>query len=857
MKRTLRTNTLLAFLVLALPMLAAPGKKDKKGPEEKKKTEGIKDLGEVTKKCTAHDGLFTLYQDTTNGELYILVKKSQLDQDFLHFSQVADGVVDAGAFRGGYGDSRIFRFQRYFDRLEVRLRNTRYQFDPENPLSRASGANINEPVVVAEKIAAANKAQDSLLVRAESLFMDEGFEQLKWPAPKGAEDWWFDLGKLDKERSKVLGIRNYPMNTDVVSEYVWTNSYPKNRGSEAVTDPRSVAIRMHHSLIQLPDDGFTPRQDDPRVGYFMTQKEDMTTTETIPWRDVIHRWDLRKKDPSAAISEPVEPIVWWIENTTPVELRPTIREGAEAWNIAFEQAGFRNAIVVKEQPDTATWDAGDIRYNVLRWTSSPDPPFGGYGPSFVDPRTGEILGADVMLEYIFITNRMREMELFQTAGLGHLAMDEAELERSREQCLFASDLQLQLLYGREVLQALSLGEAQEERFMQEALRDLVLHEVGHTLGLNHNMKASSIHTPDELRDRALTERTGLTGSVMDYSPANLPWEEGDEVQYFHSTPGPYDVWAIRYGYTEVAGGGEAEAVMLEAILDESTRPEHRFGNDADDMRSPGRGIDPRVNIFDMSADPVEHGLRTIATCEKALGTVKERYGTGDRSYQELLRSYLVLTGRMIGACNVMTRQIGGIYEDRSFADQDSEVPPFVPVPKETQEKAMKALAEHAFAPDAFRVGTSLYPYLQRQRRGYDHWAYNDDPYLHDRVIGAQRMMLVHLLHPNTLRRLVDAAEYGNTYTLAEMMTDLTDAIFAADRAGSVNTYRQNLQQAYVDMLADVASGKRGHREHAQSMAVYELDRVRKGLNLSAGDTGTKAHRTALKLKIDRALSTEG
>ena len=129
----------------------------------------------------------------------------------------------------------------------------------------------------------------------------------------------------------------------------------------------------------------------------------------------------------------MEPIVWWIENTTPRELRQTIREGAEAWNIAFEQAGFRNAVVVKEQPDTASWDAGDIRYNVLRWTSSPDPPFGGYGPSFVDPRTGQIPGADVMLEYIFITNRLREMELFQTAALGYLAMDEAELERSRDE----------------------------------------------------------------------------------------------------------------------------------------------------------------------------------------------------------------------------------------------------------------------------------------------------------------------------------------------------------------------------------------------------------------------------------------
>jgi hypothetical protein len=156
-----------------------------------------------------------------------------------------------------------------------------------------------------------------------------------------------------------------------------------------------------------------PRRDDQRIGYFAQQVNDMTATEAVAYKDVINRWRLEKKDPNAAMSEPVKPIVWWIEKTTPLEFRSVIKEAGLKWNLAFEKAGFINAVEIYEQHDTATWDAGDIAYNVLRWTSSPQPPFGGYGPSFVDPRTGEILGADIMLEYIFVTNRINQERLYE------------------------------------------------------------------------------------------------------------------------------------------------------------------------------------------------------------------------------------------------------------------------------------------------------------------------------------------------------------------------------------------------------------------------------------------------------------
>jgi len=851
-----RTLLLAALALATLPALAVPATKgkDKKKEPEPKKEAGLKSIKEVTKKCHRHEGLFTLYQDTASGALYLEVTQGQTGRDYLYFSQVADGVVDAGYFRGSYLGSRIFRIERHFDRVELRLRNPHFHFDPSSPLSRASRANINEPVLVSEKIEAANKRQDTVLIKADAIFAAEGLRQLKFPAPPGAPPGSrFDLGNLDKDRSKVVAVRNYPKNSDVTSEVVFANPYPHNGGSEAVSDARSVSVRLHHSLIELPGNDFRPRYDDPRVGYFNTRVTDMTSAEAIPWRDPIHRWHLKKKDPAAAISEPVEPIVWWIENTTPHELRPAIREGALAWNEAFEQAGFRDAIVVKEQPDTATWDAGDIRYNVLRWTSSPEPPFGGYGPSFTDPRTGQILGADVMLEWVFVTNRLREMDLFQTAGMGLMAMDEEAHAMHNDRCMAAHETHLNVLYGLEVLETLDLGEAQRKRFMHEVVKWLVLHEIGHTLGLNHNMKSSVIRTPDELRDLALTRRGGIIGSVMDYPATNLPWLPGDEVRYFQDTPGPYDVWAIRFGYTEVAGGEAVEELRIKAILAESTDPLHTFGNDADDMRSPGNGIDPRVMIGDLSSDPVEHGLRTIATAERTLKGAMDRYGKGDRSHQELMQAYMVLTGRMMNACNTMTRQVGGIHVDRSFASQRGDNKPYVPVPRATQKRAMDILAKHAFAPDAFTAGGELLAYLQPQRRGFQHYGSNEDPKLHDRVVFAQRAMLSHLLHANTLRRLVDSELYGNTYKLADMMTDLTNACFEADRAGSVNTFRQNLQHAYVDKLTEVKNGG-SYREHARSMALYELDRVRKGLSATAGDKATQAHRAALRHKIDKALS---
>ena len=207
-----------------------------------------------------------------------------------------------------------------------------------------------------------------------------------------------------------MQLLNYPENTDFEINYVFSN--PSNKPIEN-QDSRNNSISIRYSFIDYPDNNFETRIEDQRIGFFSERKTNLSSTDITPYEDLINKWHLEKKDPNKKKSVPIKPITFWIENTTPHELRPIIKNAVLAWNIAFEEAGFINAIEVKIQPDDADWSAGDIRYNVLRWTSSPNPPFGGYGPSFTNPRTGEILGADIMLEWIYLTNRVRYSEIFE------------------------------------------------------------------------------------------------------------------------------------------------------------------------------------------------------------------------------------------------------------------------------------------------------------------------------------------------------------------------------------------------------------------------------------------------------------
>ena len=810
-------------------------KKKKVESKEIVKTDEIK---KKTKDCELFEGLFNIYQNKKNGKSFIEIDTSHLNQEFIYFSYFENGVTDAFSVKGRYRGSKILKISKFYNKIDITVHNTKYYFDDENPLSKGSNSNINTPLIISEEIIAKSDDKTRFLINADNIFLNESLQQIR-SSYSGAYRG-FRLGNLSKSKTRYKKIRNYPENTDVVVNYFYESKYPSRRGSEAITDSRSVSIMLQHSLIRMPDAGYRTREDDSRIGYFTTQSNDMTTLDKVNYRDFINRWRLEKKDPSKEISEPIKPIIYWVENTTPYEFRELIKEGVETWNIAFEKAGFKNAIQVKIQPDTADWEAGDIRYNVLRWTSSPNPPWGGYGPSFVNPRTGEILGADIMLEWSYITNRIVTDELFNERESYTIDF----LDHDPFYCDAAYYQQIEKSLGINYIKNMNLSEELEDELVKQSLIRLVIHEVGHTLGLSHNFKGSLLLTNDELNNKEIVNTKGISSSIMEYPAINITKDPKNQGLFFDIKPGPYDIWAIEYGYSDYEDT-ESEINGLSSILARSTEKELAFANDAMDMRSPGKGSDPDAMIFDLSSTQLEHSLDKIEMIYKILDGLKDKYTGENDTYEELYRSYRTLVYSYYQALNVVSRQIGGVKVDLAHTDQNTEVKPFVSVDKETQKKALKIISEYGFS-NKMLLQPDLFPYLQKQRRGFN---VSTDPAIHQRILTYQNRLLDHLLNNKVLTRMTNSALYGNEYELPYYMIDLRKSVFDSDLNSDISTVRQNLQTAYVNRLLNIMKSS-SFDSHSKTSAFYNLNWLKDNLKMSVGNLQTRQHKKYLLYLIE-------
>ncbi len=828
-------------------------KEEDKDPLEAAREKLTKKFDEVRKSSERSDGLLPFWRDQRDGGVYLELSKEHLDRDYIYFSHTVNGVVAARHFRGRYGDSRIVRFQRRFDRVDVVAVNTSFYFDPESALSRAAEANISEAMLVSAPIVAEDFEAGTVLIEADEMFLKELMEQVKPSDPKeeGGGDR-FKLGELSGERTHFTKTSAYPENSVFRVLYVYQNLRPKNRGGEDVTDARFVGIEVQHTFLEAPENGYRPRFDDPRVGYFMTKVTDLTSTSNVPYRDVIHRWHLEPKEAGAEVSEPVEPLVWWMENTTPVELRETIREAALLWNEAFRSAGWENALEIRQQPDDADWEADDVRYHVLRWTSSPNPPFGGYGPSFVDPRTGQILGADIMLEWTFIANRVRYRKVFDSEAF------EALLP-GQQTCFLNHFVQQGISLGRVALQSPTklLGDEADAKMVKEALHYLVLHEIGHTLGLAHNFRASTLLKPEELHDAGVTEARGVAASVMDYPAINVAPEGQPQALYYNVRPGIYDHWAIEYGYSREAAGAEAEEERLRAILDRSTEPGLAFGNDADDMRWPGKGIDPRIMTGDLSSDPVAYAEARLELVGSLMKGLLERASEEGKSYQTVRDDWETLVGEYGRQLSVISRQVGGVWVNRAFAGQPGATAetdaPLTPVPAEEQRRALAALERYAWSEGAFPVQPELFAHLQLQRRGWEFEPDGEDPKLLQRFEGLQDQVLAHVFHPNTVKRVLNSSLYGDGLSFAGILDELQGGIFDLPWQARESLVRESLQRRYLERLIDLA-GLEGKSEVPHPAQILAFDRVEALKDALAG--AEDAQGRFLRRRIEEALAVD-
>jgi len=836
------------ILALLLVLNLSYGQEDKGVKKVESKKE--KSFKELTKQSRLIEGLFDIYQDTISGKIQMIIREDQLNKDYIYGSQIADGVVRTAGFRGQYKDEKILNFKKFFNKIEISAVNSNFYFDENNPLSKSKDANISNSLISSIEIKYFDKKKNTYLIDADGLFISELLTRIKIPTNPFQYNRSFQLGRFDRGKSKIENIKNYPKNLNVKTNYVYNNPNVGSSGSDAVEDSRYVSIKTFHTIVEMPDDDYQIRLDDQRVGYFLTQVDNLTDPGTTNYRDLINRWKLIKKDPSLEISEPVKPIIWWIENSTPIEWRETIKEAVLQWNPAFEKAGFKNAIDVKIQPDDADWDAGDIRYNVLRWTSSPEPPFGGYGPSMVNPKTGEIIAADIMLEFVFFTNRVFYDKLYSNVAA---IMDTNNYNHTHDHdnfvCSAGSILHDNINFGRTFI-ALNGDDYDLEELERQSMMYLIMHEVGHTLGLNHNMKSSSIHTVSELYDGNKLKGKAISGSVMDYPALNLNPNPKIKSPYADSSVGHYDKWAIEFGYKPFNSEKERNE-----ILSRSTEPLLIFGNDADILYST-RGIDPRVQTNDMSSDPISYSIDRMNLVNDLFDDILDKFQMPGNTYEDLRRAFFNLNSQYTGAASTISKFIGGVYVERSVIGQKGSKKPYSPVSYRDQKRAFKALDEYIFSSDNYKIPSDIFNYLARQRRGFEFFSGPEDPKIHDLILSNQARILSQLMAPNTLQRIKDSELYGNKYKLSEFMTDINNSIFS-DIKGNIDSFRQNLQIVYTKRLIDIISSDKGksYKNHAKSLALLNLNEIMNSIS-SKGDISSRAHKMHLKSIIEKALDND-
>lgn len=835
---------------------AEPGASGSKGPLV---------LAQATAGLTRADGLFPLYENPENGDLFMEVSAGQMEdgKSFIYQMQAIQGVASMGVVPNAYLSTKLLGVSRHYQKIEITQKNTNFYVDADSPLARAAGDNISDALLVSTPILAQDgEGGDNAryLICANEVFKSEALASVTPYRPQGSppgEPEQYSVGSVDSAKSKIIGYANYPENTDIRVEYVFSHpdskQFRSNKDSELIADPRNVSMRVRHMLIETPEDNdYVPRRADFRVGYFGPERDDLSTLDAAPYHDYISRWNLRKKHPEEAISEPVEPIVWWISNSTPVEYRDEIERGVLAWNKAFERIGFRNALVVRQQPDNADWDAGDVRYNTLYFASNPKGVFLGYGPSLTDPRTGQILGADIALEYSIVKHSNTQARAFggaenvEAAFLGGSWSHEDPAD-----CRLAASLAGQAVLAQAVLSARGASPEIRKRVTEQLMTAVVIHEVGHTLGLTHNMKASSSISLDTLKIA-----DGMTtGSIMDYLPTNFMPSEGERQTYYQTELGPYDYWAIEFGYHPELQSPVEEAERQRALLSRSTDPALVFGNDVEVVQT-NLGVDPRTLMHDMSSDLVAWTDLQAQAIDEAIAGLESTFVESDESFQGVRTALVSLLSTRRLLVTTVAMVVGGANMEIATAAQLEAMgkAPFEPVSKKEQKRAVDLIIKLAYAPGAYDALTpSLLKHAQYTRRGF---GYSEpgrgEPMLKQDVVAKdQAFLLQYLLSPLRLNRLTAHESLGGEYTSHDLLNTLTDAIFGTSCLAQPDQFQRVGQAVYLDKLIAMAADA-SYDSNAKAAAENNLSKISgrvSGLcNVMVGEE-IAGHRKTLRRKL--------
>lgn len=832
------------------------------------------DFDKVVSDAARFEGVFRLY--LKKDRLLLEIEQKHFDKNYLLACAIKRGIGTGFALGGMTLDERLIAFRRVGDKVHLVHRNTRFRAQPGTPAAEAVKNAFTDSVLAALRIISA-RPSGSVLVDITDVLMADLFEVRGLLASASQGGFY----RLDPSRSSFGKIKNFPMNAEI--ELNATFASDGGRGIYTVPDPRSVSLTLQYSLCALPETGYRPRLADDRVGYFLTVVKDFSRpNDETAFVRYINRWHLEKADPNARLSPPKKPIIFWIEKTVPYEYRKYVREGILEWNKAFEKIGFVDAIEVRMQPDDEDWDPEDVRYSTFRWIT---PSSGGFaiGPSRVNPLTGQIFDADILFDADFIRAWQFEYDLFHEdkAALAVGWNDHAP-DRCRC-CMLSTGRGLDIAFGSAAifLRDQAPGHKVPEELIGQGLKEVVMHEVGHTLGLRHNFKASTLWKMEELHDTSKTREKGLSSSVMDYNPVNIAPKGVKQGDYFSTTIGPYDYWAIEYGYKPIsAPNPEGERAELNKIASRSGERELAYATD-EDTRSDQFGRswdpDPLVNRFDFGSEPLDYAKHQAALIEEMFrGKLVEKLVQEGQGYQRVRRVFGALIGQYGRSLDYAARYVGGVEFHRSHKGDPNARPPFTVTPPDKQREALQFVTERAFSDKAFQFSPELLNSLAADR--WDHWGTRTSEQsieypLHRIVLQTQTRLLDRLYDPRTLTRVLDNERRcpdDNCLTLPDVFNTTTSAIWseldlkelpqgASNRSPVISSFRRGLQREHVKALIRILlNPPDGMPEDARTLAWAKLRKLEGDISqfltrFPNVDEYTQAHLTESATRIKKAL----
>ena len=836
------------------------------------------DWSKVTKDATRKEGMFNAW--TKRENIYWEIRKNQLGVPFLLNASYAKGIGLVGQLGGLPIADGLMQFERQGDHIFLTVPQSRIISNgADSSYQRAVNLTFGNSVLQSFKIE--SEKDSTVLIDMAPFFVSDALDLTT--RLRGSTNKSF---RFDKERSTVTSHKAFPKNMEVEAQLTFSPNDRENLSLNTVPDIRYVPISVHYSFLELPKDPMVPRLVDDRVGYFLEAYKDMSRdSKDDYWVRYINRWRLEKKDPTAALSEPKQPIVFYIENTIPVEWRPYVKAGIEEWNKAFEKAGFKNAIVAKDQPDDPNWDAEDARYSTIRWITSSEPSFGAIGPSQTDPRTGEILNADILMEGSMIvgySNTYRRWVGPETVE-EMMGMPPADLDKQGLDGRFACSAGAGMAdEGAFLTTALRLdgmlppGQPVPKEFIGAGLKSVTMHEVGHTLGLRHNFKSSAAVPREKLHDKAWIAENGTTGSIMDYDTPNVSPDPATQAQYFSPTIGTYDLWAISYGYTPSgAKNADDDYKAVEPIARQSSQQGNYYATDEDTY--PADALDPRCNIYDLGDNPLAFSKERVAFVSKLWKDpqLESKLMKDDDSYLALRRGMDTMLLQYARGLSHARKYIGGQYASKAHKGDPGAPAPFVPVSAADQRDAMAFLADRAFSPTAFDVAPEVLSKIGKEQNfdwGNNLFAYGrqDYPFV-QRVLQIQTVTLGGLLDPSLIARLREQeTRLAQPFRVEDLFKSLTGSIMseigvtgpAKLAALDGPMPRRELQRNYVDRLCDMVTGTTpGVPEDAVALARLNLSRIsdacQKDLVAPAPKSDTvRAHLMEIRARAKRALEAQ-